>query len=150
MGAERAEKARQKMLRIAQVEGIRFRFGGRLGGSTRDAHVLLKMAEGKGPETVDRVVEGLFEAFHEKEEDVADRSVVLKIGADCGLDVDEMKAYLTDRERIAQVDAEAQAARDGGIKGVPHFLIQGRHVLDGAQDAGDFLEVFSKIKEEEG
>jgi predicted DsbA family dithiol-disulfide isomerase len=46
-----------------------------------------------------------------------------------------------------QIDQEAADARTRGISGVPHFLIQDKVAIDGAQDVQDFLTAFQEAKE---
>lgn len=97
----------------------------------------------------DKVMERLFQASHEHEQNVADRAVLEKAAVDAGMELQEVKNFLDSDKYAAEVIKEARCARDGGINGVPHFLIQGKHVVDGAQDPSDFLISFQQVKEEE-
>ena len=146
MGEEKARLARDRLLQMGQAEGIDFHFGGKV-KSTRDAHRLIDLAQKTDAATGDKVVERLFQEFHEREQDIGDRELLVKIATDAGLVGEEVHKYLESDEGGAEVDREAQEARDGGIFGVPHFLVQKQYVLDGAQDPGDFMEVFSKVKD---
>lgn len=148
MGKEEASFARERLLQMGGREGINFMFDGKV-GATRDAHRLMEFAQKKSAEVGDKVVERLFHEFHEEGRNIADRDLLVMAGADAGCDEQEIRSYLESVEGAAEVDKVAQAARDKGIVGVPHFLIHGVHVLDGAQDTGDFLEVFSQVKEAE-
>jgi predicted DsbA family dithiol-disulfide isomerase len=44
---------------------------------------------------------------------------------------------------------EALKNREILDSGVPMFIIQGVHRIDGAQDPSEFIEIFSKVKEDE-
>jgi predicted DsbA family dithiol-disulfide isomerase len=47
-----------------------------------------------------------------------------------------------------EVEAEEREVRNLGIKGVPHFVIGGKHDMDGAGDVMEFFETFTKMKED--
>ena len=144
------------MRRLAQVGhavGIDFKFGGRH-GSTRDAHRLTLLSQttttASSHEIQDRLVEKLFEAYHELEKDISSPDVLREIAVDAGLDGSEVREWLgSDNRGGDTVDAEARRNREAGVSGVPMFVIQGEHRVDGARDVEEFLELFIKVKERE-
>ncbi|KAF2095365.1 DSBA oxidoreductase [Rhizodiscina lignyota] len=148
MGEEKAKLARKRLLQMGQFEGIDFHFGGKI-RSTRDSHRLTRLAEEKGEETTDKVVERLFHEFHENENDIGDRELLVRIGTEAGLDAEEVRLYLEGDNGGEECDREAQEARDKGIIGVPYFRIQDKYVIDSAQDPSDFMEIFQKVREDE-
>lgn len=100
-------------------------------------------------ESQDRFVTALFAAYFEGTADVTSHESLADVAASAGLDRARMLAWLDGGEGGDEVDAEDRATRDLGLRGVPSFTVQG-HRLDGAQDVQDFLDLFIKIKEEEG
>ena len=50
-----------------------------------------------------------------------------------------------DRERILSED---QAARRGGVQGVPFFIFEQKYALSGAQSEAAFLNAFDKLAEQ--
>jgi predicted DsbA family dithiol-disulfide isomerase len=93
------------------------------------------------------LVEELFQAHHEQERDISDRDVLRQIAVDAGLDKKEVDSWLESNVIGNVVDADAARNRELVNSGVPRFVIQGVHRIDGAQDPSDFLEVFVKVKE---
>lgn len=125
-----------------------FRNGGKI-GSTRDAHRLIHLSktQSKPAEIKDALAEKLFEAYPEQEKDISERGVLRGIATDAGLNAVQVDEWLTSDEGGIEVDEEAANNREVVKEGVPHFIIQGVHRVDGAQDVQDFLEVFAKIQE---
>lgn len=151
-GLDQGQRARlaRRMEQAGQSAGISFRWGGKI-GSTHDAHRLVQLGRSKPPGVQNELVEGLFRAYHELEQDISDHDVLLDIALCAGLDRAEAEGLLGSAVLGNEVNAEAEAQRSriGGL-GVPFFVIQGDHRLSGAQDAMDFVQVFTAIKQAEG
>lgn len=149
---ERATEMMQRLSQIGRSVGISFKFGGRH-GSTRDAHRLTLLSQTKtasSPEIQDKLVEKLFEAYHELEKDISSPNVLCEIAVEAGLNESEVvEEWLASDLGGDVVDAEALRNREAGISGVPMFIIQGEHRVDGARDVEEFLEIFIKVKERE-
>ena len=61
-----------------------------------------------------------------------------------------MEAYLASEEDVEVVDEEARRAmQEFRGSGVPAFVIQGVHRLQGAQDAMDLFELFVQVREKQ-
>ncbi|KAI1110055.1 thioredoxin-like protein [Nemania sp. NC0429] len=148
---------RERLARIGRQAGIEFSFAGKI-GNTRSAHraialsKTLSSSDSDSPaDSQNRFVAALFAAYFEGTADITSHEALADVAAGAGLDGARMLAWLGGEgdEGGAEVDAEDRAARDAGLRGVPSFAVQGRRV-DGAQDVQDFLDLFIKIKEEEG
>lgn len=138
----------QRMEKIGRSVGIDFNFGGKI-GCTRDAHCLIRFSQTKSSDVQNALVEKLFEAYHALEMDISNRNVLRKIAIDAGLDSSEVSKFLEFDENAGNVDAEAEKNREVASSGVPTFVIQGVHQVDGAQDPMDFMDIFVKLKEVE-
>lgn len=133
---------------VGEPEGINFSFGGNT-GSTKDSHRLLyQVGQQYGGEKQTLVAKALFKSYFENEENVTDKKVLLRAALDsgAGLSEKEVKGWLDSDVGRAEVDKEADEARENWIQGVPHFLIQGQYAVEGAEDPAQFLKVFSTIK----
>ncbi len=147
LSSDRVTAMTQRLNQIGCSVGIDFRPGGKI-GSTRDAHRLIHLTQTtKPPEVQDALVEKLFEAYHKSEKDISSRDVLREIAIDAGLDGLEVNEWLSSSLGRDIVDAEASENRKRGYSGVPIFIVQGVHRVDGAQDPQEFLEVFTKVKE---
>lgn len=150
-GVQRTRMMQHHLARIGQQNGIEFAFGGKT-GSSRDSHRLISWAMEKGGEQLQtRVVEELFNAYFEKEEDIVDRDVLVARGVKAGVgSEDEIRAFLESERLGKEVDEEAASAKSGFITGVPNFTIQRRYEVQGAEEPSAFLNIFQRIRAAEG
>ncbi|KAK3208174.1 hypothetical protein GRF29_96g1608474 [Pseudopithomyces chartarum] len=148
-GEQRAAAAFQMLAQLGRNEGIDFKFGGRT-GNTRDSHRLVQLGKVKGAGVQTRVIEELFEAYFEKEKDITKQEVLLQAAVKAGLEEKEAKEWLESGKGGEEVDREVQEAYERDVHGVPHFTINGRWEVGGAQEAGAFVELFERIGREGG
>ena len=94
-----------------------------------------------------KVVDELFEAYFEKEEDITKREVLQARGEKAGLKREEIRAWLEEDGGGKEVDQEVAEARGNAVSGVPHFLVQGKYEISGAQDPEVFKSIFEKVGE---
>lgn len=144
-GSERTGAMFQRLTMVGKDVGINFKFGGKT-GNTRDSHRLVQMAKEKGKQS--EVVEQLFTAYFENEQDITDHAILTEVAIKAGLDEAEVKAWLAGNSGGDIVDREAKISRMKGIDGVPNFTINKKHVIGGAQDPSQFLDVFEFIADE--
>jgi predicted DsbA family dithiol-disulfide isomerase len=142
---EKRKAITNRVIQIGSSLGINFAWGGKIGNS-RDAHRLIYLSEGKEPVVRNALVEGLFQANHEREMDISDKELLRGIAVDAGIEAAEVDAWLATDEGGAVVDEEAARSRTE-TTGVPAFFVQGLGRIDGAQDVSEFMEVFIRIKE---
>lgn len=156
-GAGRLAQMEQIMGAAGREVGITFRFGGRT-GNTRDSHRLIELAKQKGKgngdgdgdgSVQDQVVEQLFKAYFEDEKDITDHAILVEVAVKAGIDAAEARDWLESGKGGDTVDREIQHAFKAGITGVPHFTVQGKYRLGGAQDPEDFVELFESVKHDE-
>lgn len=141
-GKQRAEQMLPSMKHAGKSVGITFSYGGNL-GNTRESHRLILLAEKQGLAVQDRLVEELFKNYFEEEK---------WIGSPAVLEAAAKKAGVQDFERLkenpeflsAELSAELESVR-GSINGVPHFIVDGKYEISGAQEAETFQELFQKI-----
>ena len=148
MNSEKATAMTQRFIQIGRSVGINLKFGGKI-GSTRDAHRLIHLSQTKSSDVQNALVDKLFEAYHELERDISSQDVLREIAKNVGLDGPEVDEWLSSSLGGDNVDDEALENRKMVNSGVPLFIIQGVHRVDGAQDPQEFLEIFIKVKEGE-
>lgn len=129
---------------IGQQEGISFKFGGRT-GNTRDSHRLIQLGKTKSPEMQTKVIEQLFHAYFEDEQDITAQNVLFEAGTKAGLESTEVKALLESDQFGDAVDSEVLEAKQRAVSGVPNFTIQDMYEFSGAQEPTAFVQLFERV-----
>lgn len=102
--------------------------------NTLDCHRLIRWAgDGAG-----RMKQRLMELYFSEGADLTQRDVLVQAAADCGMDADETRERLASDVDEIEVTAEAMAASNAGVEGVPCFIFGGVLAVAGAQ-APDYL-----------
>lgn len=148
-GPERTKMMQARLAAIGKADGIDFKFGGRT-GNTRDSHRLVQLGKTKSPALQTRVIEELFKAYFENEQDVTSHEVLRAAGVKAGLDAKEVEEWLASDRGGKQVDEEVEDAQSRFISGVPNFTVNNRYQLEGAQDPEAFVQVFEAVVASKG
>lgn len=148
-GKERTAMMQVRMSELGKAEGINFKYGGKT-GNTRDSHRLLQLGKTKGPLVQTRIIEELFAAYFENEKDITSRDVLTEAGVRAGLDKKEVKEWLKSDQGGPEVDREVVQARQQHITGVPNFTINDKYEIGGAQEPAAFVQIFERLKKQEG
>jgi predicted DsbA family dithiol-disulfide isomerase len=135
---ERSLELQARVATVGAEVGIPFAFD-RIARTpnTFDAHRLIWYAQTEGKQ--DALVEALFRAYFIEGRDLGDRWVLANIAAESGLDQAEIEGFLASDRGAVDVRHEVERGRRLGIDGVPHFLINGKVALSGAQEPGTIL-----------
>jgi predicted DsbA family dithiol-disulfide isomerase len=146
MPAERVGEMLEHVTGIAASVGLEYNFDILQHTNTVKAHQLLHYAKTQGIQlqAVERLLSAYFtEGRHlGRVEDLAD------LGAELGLDRDDVLRSLNEDEYLGAVRADQEQAQQFGINGVPFFVIDGKYGLSGAQDAGTFAQVLQQVRSE--
>ncbi|HEX8059245.1 MAG TPA: DsbA family oxidoreductase [Novosphingobium sp.] len=112
------------------------------------AHKLLRWALGNGgPEVQTRLKLALFDAYFQQRRDVSDRAVLLDVAGSVGLDRAGAEAALDDEALGNEVREEELEARAAEINAVPAMIVNGRHLIPGAQEPETYANVLRKAVE---
>ena len=142
------QEASQQIEGISEMgrqEGLDFRYATTLYTNTFDAHRLTKFAQSKSNELAARLIEKLFDAYFTKNLALADHSVLKKIAAEIGLDASEVDDVLSTDKFSEEVIDDERRAMQYGINAVPHFIIDGKYSLSGAQSTEVIRDALKKI-----
>ena len=145
-GPQRTKIMQSHMTRLGQQIGINFAFGGKT-GNTRDSHRLIELAKTKGPDVQTRVIEELFNAYFEVNEDITSKDVLVARAVKAGLDENETREWMETDKGGPEVDTEVAKAQAKFINGVPNFTINRKYEIHGAEEPAAFIEVFGDIKD---
>ena len=165
-GKARFEQMVPHMESVGKGEGIEFKYGGKI-GNTRDSHRLITEAgaadAANGGDLQDRLVNALFHAYFEVNEDISSREVLARIAAEVGVFDSQEKGmeFLKSEKRGEEVDKEVEFNQyRRGISGVPHFIIEGKKKdlrstfvdsadeaeVGGAQESRVFQRIFAQVE----
>ena len=111
--------------------------------NTVKAHQVIHLAKQHGKQL--EMVERLFTAYFERGEHVGQDDSLADLGAEVGLDRDEVLRTLRDDAQLAAVRADQAQAQAFGINGVPFFVIDGKYGVSGAQDPAAFEQVLQQV-----
>ena len=95
-------------------------------------------------------MEELFRNYFEEERDITSHEVLGKAGVKAGLAEEEVKEWLQSDKGGKEVDREVMEAQMKDVSGVPHFTLQGKYEIGGAQDPEEFMKIFERVKQVEG
>jgi predicted DsbA family dithiol-disulfide isomerase len=145
-GAERVARIHEVLSKLGEAEGIHYKWSGKV-GNTRNAHRLIQFAKTTSNAAENKLVTELFRSRFEEGNDLTSEAVLVEAAGLAGLDKAKAQSWLQAGRGGKEVDDEVDEAYAEGIQGVPHFVINDRYEIDGAQDVQAFLEIFAKIKQ---
>ncbi|UOQ56097.1 DsbA family oxidoreductase [Leucobacter allii] len=145
MPAAQVEQMLGQMTELGAAEGVTFDFGGVQHANTQRAHRILHLAKDRGVQAA--VQERLFRGYFAEGEDMSDPDALARLGAEAGLEPDEVRAALDDEAYGDAVQQDIARARMLGVNGVPFFLLDQKYGVSGAQSADAFQGVFAQVLE---
>ncbi len=151
-GPDNAKAIYDQVRAAGESEGIDFAFEAMTRTpNTIASHRLIRHAAKAGSENghQDTVVQALFDAYFLRGEDIGDLAVLTAAAKTGGLDAVAARAFLESDAEDETVRAEDLGARRAGISGVPCFIFNRRHALEGAGDPRDLHQLFDLAIQEE-
>jgi predicted DsbA family dithiol-disulfide isomerase len=112
--------------------------------NTLDCHRLIRWAGDNAAVMKQR----LMELYFSEGGDLTSRDVLVQAAIDCGLDGDEVRRRLATEEDAAEVEAEANSAKDAGIDGVPCFIFGGIIGVSGAHPPDSLAQAIERAAQE--
>lgn len=137
-----AQRMLDTMTAAAAAERLDFHFEKAVKANTFDAHQVIHLAGERGLQNA--VKERFLSAYFSEGQAVGDRSVLARLGAEVGLDAEEVHQALDEQRFAAAVrDDEAEASRLR-ISAVPFFVVDRRYAISGAQPPDQILHVLQQ------
>lgn len=127
-----ARRVYERLAEAGREDGIAFAFE-RMPRTpnTVMAQRLVLWAQARGAE--DALIERLFEALFVEGRDIGERDVLTELAGEAGLDREAARAFLAGDALADDIAHWHQQAERIGVRGVPVFIVGGRHAVSGAQ-----------------
>jgi len=138
------QPALDRLVEVGKSEGINFHFDkvSRI-PNTLNAHRVMKLAESERVNPSD-LAEEFLKGFFESGLDIGDRDVLSELAMRHGLEYRDIgKTLDNDLSRRSVLAQEAQV-RQGGVSGVPNFLVNRRLFVIGAQSTEALVNTFDR------
>jgi predicted DsbA family dithiol-disulfide isomerase len=142
---EQVAAGHERMTAMGAEVGMEFHFDRIQLGNTFDAHRVAQAARGTPVE--EAVVKGLFGAYFTRGSLLSDHQTLQQTATAAGLAPDLVRSVLAGDAHSGDVRADEAAARELGITGVPHFVINGAWAVPGAQDVDTLVTVLRRAWE---
>ena len=147
MPLEQVEQMHRQVTAIAKDVGLNYDFDSVRQTKTLLAHQALHFAKEHGKQL--ELVERLFQAHFEEGQHVGKVEQLVSLGAEVGLDAEELRTALEDARYAEAVSADLAQARAYGIQGVPFYVIGGKYGVSGAQRPEVFTQALTQVREEQ-
>ncbi|WBU38425.1 DsbA family oxidoreductase [Homoserinibacter sp. YIM 151385] len=144
--ADQVQTMLDRVTGIAAQVGLDYRFDDVHQTNTVLAHEALHFAKAHGLQV--ELKERLLLAYFTEGRHLGRAEELADLGADVGLDRDELLAALGDHRHLADVKADVAQATAYGIQGVPFFVFDGRLGVSGAQETATFADVLAKVRDD--
>jgi predicted DsbA family dithiol-disulfide isomerase len=145
MSPEQVQAGHGRLGALGAEVGMTFAFDRIQLGNTFDAHRLARSARGTAAE--DAVVKGLFGAYFTEGRLLSDPEVLLDVASAAGLAPEAAQQVIASDAFADEVRADERTAQELDITGVPHFLINGKWAIPGAQDVETMVLVLRRAWE---
>ena len=147
MSVEEAAARQADITELAAGEGLTYDLANARGGNTFDAHRLIHLGREHGLQ--DEVKERLMRGYFCEREPIGDPEALERMAVDAGLPADEVRDVLHGDRYADAVHADETAAAQGGIRGVPFFVLGRKYGLSGAQPADVIVQALTQTWNEQ-
>lgn len=142
MSYEQAKASNQKIIAAAKEVGLAFNFDQLKPNNTGLAHQAAKVAAHVGKEK--EFIERLFKAYFEEGVDLGIEENLITLANQVGIEGATLGEALGAGQFKSEVLEDQQKARAQGISGVPHFIVNNRYTISGAQSVDYFKQIIIK------
>jgi len=138
MSADQVAEAWARLTALGEAEGLEYHLERTQGGSSFDAHRLLKLGAELGRQNA--VKERLLRGHFTEGLALGEPEVLARLGVEAGLPAARVSEVIAGDEFADSVREDERQARLLGISGVPFFVFGERYGVSGAQSTTVLLE----------
>jgi predicted DsbA family dithiol-disulfide isomerase len=142
ISVEDARLAHEKMAERVKESGLHYNFDLIVPANTFNAHRLIQFAKSKGLQ--EQAEEKLFFAYFSEGRNIGDRSTLISLGTEIGLDREAANAVMNGNDFTEEVKQDLYEAHSIGIQGVPFFVFNDKYAISGAQASEMFLGALTR------
>jgi predicted DsbA family dithiol-disulfide isomerase len=140
---ERSLELDAQVAAAGTAEGIHFAFNRiERTPNTLDAHRLIWLSEQQGIQ--EAIVEALFRAYFSKGQDISNRTTLIDVVVEAGLEREQAVGMLSADDGLDAIREADEQARRFRVDGVPFFIVNNEITLSGAQQPEAFLAAFNQ------
>lgn len=144
-GPARVAQMVPAMTQTFASEGLAYSMGG-LTGNTRNSHRLLAWAAAHhGLAKQNALAEEVFRGYFCEERYINDPAFLLSAAEAAGLPRAAAAAQLDNPRGEGEALVARELGKFPGVNGVPHFVVEGKHHIGGAQPPEVFVELFERL-----
>ena len=121
----------QNVSEVAEEAGLAFDLDNTIPVNTLQAHEVIHFAKAYDLQTETK--ERFLKAYFEEAQNLDDRSTLLKLAQEVGLDIHKLTEALEKGTYTSEVQADIQQGQELGLKGVPFFVFNRKYGVSGAQ-----------------
>jgi predicted DsbA family dithiol-disulfide isomerase len=141
---EKVKPIMTALVEAGKQEGIPFAFDKiTRTPNTLNSHRLIRWAHSLGVQ--DEIVEGLFRGYFVEGLDIGNINVLAQIADATGMDGELVEELLNSDADIESVGQQDSMARKFGVQGVPSYLIGGKTLITGAEDAEALANMIDQV-----
>lgn len=145
-GEERAQMILDKLPEFGAQDGLQFSYKpGSKAPNTMAAHTLMHWAGEISDDTQHQLQELLFKANFIDCEDIGDPATLAKFAAEVGMDSEEVLEKLKTQADEEKVKEEIRDSQSKGVSGVPCFIFNNQHAVEGAQSVESLVSVLDQL-----
>jgi predicted DsbA family dithiol-disulfide isomerase len=142
-GADRVEEMLAQVTAVAAGDGLTLDFDRAVAANTFAAHRLIAWAATR--ERQADMLEALQLAYFTGGVDLGSLPALAGVAGTIGLDPAAALDHLSSEAGTSAVNTDLDSARELGISSVPTFVIDGKYVVQGAQEPATLLAAFEEI-----
>jgi predicted DsbA family dithiol-disulfide isomerase len=114
--------------------------------NTLDCHRLIRWADAQSKAAA--MKQKLMDLYFTEGADLSDHETLVRAAADVGLDAEAVRSALASDQDVAEVQREAESAKEAGIQGVPCFIFGGKVAVSGAQAPEYLAQMIERVAAE--
>ncbi|MBW3468462.1 DsbA family oxidoreductase [Arthrospiribacter ruber] len=139
---EQTKEITQQVVNMAKEEGLEYQMDKTVVANARNVHRLLQLAKSleKGGEMKER----LLKAYFTEGSNIDDKTSLISMAKEVGLDEKRVVACLDSNEFEDKVDEDIYESRQLGVRGVPFFVLDRKYGISGAQPKEVFVQTLEK------